>query len=309
MKRKLHVRLLLVGGLGVALIAGAVLLASLRVEPRASRQSGAQSRARRRARAGPAQPGTSRALSSSVMYSLLDQTGALRRRAERAGFQPARRSRSPAPRVAATSSPATGRRTARVTQDCSLRSQAGEQIAVNPLDPNNILVGQNDSRIGYNHCGYAWTLDGGSHWGDETPPFFQVPLLDQTRRRGVCGPDGRLGLARGTPTSRARSSRSAAPENAVVVAKSNAAIHGAFFHSPDSQGGLSGVQRDAAGRGHERGRGLRGQAVTSSADAQRVEPEARLGLRDLDSHRAREGRRRGPSRSSRSCSASPRTAA
>jgi hypothetical protein len=61
----------------------------------------------------------------------------------------------------------------RANQDCTLRRQAEEQIAVNPVDPNNIIVGQNDSRIGYNHCGFDYSLDGGAHFGDGIPPFFQ----------------------------------------------------------------------------------------------------------------------------------------
>ena len=61
----------------------------------------------------------------------------------------------------------------RVNQDCTLRRQAEEQVAVNPLDPTNIIAGQNDSRVGFNHCGFDYSLDGGSHWGDGQPGFFQ----------------------------------------------------------------------------------------------------------------------------------------
>jgi hypothetical protein len=61
----------------------------------------------------------------------------------------------------------------RANQDCTLRRQAEEQIAVNPTDPTNVIVGQNDSRIGYNHCGFDYSLDGGTHFGDGIPPFFQ----------------------------------------------------------------------------------------------------------------------------------------
>ena len=161
-----------------------------------------------------------------------------------------------------------GQTNSRVTQDCSLRAQAGENIAVNPLDPSNILVGQNDSRIGFNHCGYAWTLDGGSHWGDQTPPFFQVPLLNQKPAEACANPtvawdsEGNAYIA-GTIFD------IAAPENAVVVAKSNAKIHGAFFHSPDVGERVPGVQRTAPRRGHERRRGLRRQAVHRGGRARR----------------------------------------
>ena len=61
----------------------------------------------------------------------------------------------------------------RVNQDCTLRRQAEEQVAVNPLDPSNIIAGQNDSRIGYNHCGFDYSLDSGTHWGDGIPPYYQ----------------------------------------------------------------------------------------------------------------------------------------
>jgi hypothetical protein len=61
----------------------------------------------------------------------------------------------------------------RVNQDCTMRRQAEEQVAVNPLDPSNIVAGQNDSRVGFNHCGFDYSLDGGAHWGDGQPGFFQ----------------------------------------------------------------------------------------------------------------------------------------
>jgi hypothetical protein len=61
----------------------------------------------------------------------------------------------------------------RTNRDCTLRRQAEEQVAVNPTDGNNIIVGQNDSRVGFNHCGLDYSLDGGVTWGDGQPPFFQ----------------------------------------------------------------------------------------------------------------------------------------
>src|SRR5207245_479971 len=48
----------------------------------------------------------------------------------------------------------------------------------NPLDDDNLIAGQNDSRLGFNHCGYDWSFDGGKTWGDQTPPFWQFTLLD-----------------------------------------------------------------------------------------------------------------------------------
>lgn len=61
----------------------------------------------------------------------------------------------------------------RVNQDCSFRRQAEEMITYNPADPNNLLAGQNDSRVGYNQCGIDWSTDNGAHWGDLLPPFRQ----------------------------------------------------------------------------------------------------------------------------------------
>ena len=61
----------------------------------------------------------------------------------------------------------------RVNQDCTFRRQAEETIAFNPLDANNLLAGQNDSRVGFNQCGIDWSTDNGNHWGDLLPPFRQ----------------------------------------------------------------------------------------------------------------------------------------
>ncbi|MDP9246423.1 MAG: hypothetical protein M3O64_07190 [Chloroflexota bacterium] len=61
----------------------------------------------------------------------------------------------------------------RLNQDCTLRRQAEEQITVNPIDPTNIIAGQNDSRVGFNKCGFDYSLNGGTTWGDGLPPFYQ----------------------------------------------------------------------------------------------------------------------------------------
>ncbi len=59
----------------------------------------------------------------------------------------------------------------RVNQDCTYRSQAEEKIVYNPANPNNLIAGQNDSRVGFNQCSIAWSVDDGHHWGDLLPPF------------------------------------------------------------------------------------------------------------------------------------------
>jgi hypothetical protein len=61
----------------------------------------------------------------------------------------------------------------RVNQDCTYRRQAEEKIVYNPADPDNLLAGQNDSRVGFNQCGIDWSTDNGRHWGDLLPPFRQ----------------------------------------------------------------------------------------------------------------------------------------
>lgn len=61
----------------------------------------------------------------------------------------------------------------RMNQDCTLRRQAEEQITVNPVDATNIVGGQNDSRIGFNKCGFDYSLNAGVTWGDGLPPFYQ----------------------------------------------------------------------------------------------------------------------------------------
>jgi hypothetical protein len=61
----------------------------------------------------------------------------------------------------------------RVNQDCSFRRQAEEEILYHFSDPNNLVAGQNDSRVGYNQCGIDWSTNNGSKWGDLLPPFRQ----------------------------------------------------------------------------------------------------------------------------------------
>jgi hypothetical protein len=60
----------------------------------------------------------------------------------------------------------------RVDQDCTFRGAAEEIIKFNPADPSNLIAGQNDHRIGYNHCGFDYSFDSGRHWGDMVPPFW-----------------------------------------------------------------------------------------------------------------------------------------
>ena len=94
-----------------------------------------------------------------------------------------------------------------------------------------MIAGQNDSRIGFNHCGYAFTFDGGKTWGDMVPPFYQFILKD-----------GHTADACSDPTATFDADGNAyiggilfdinSGASAFVVMKSNAGIGGAFFHTP-----------------------------------------------------------------------------
>ena len=179
-------------------------------------------------------------LSSGVMYALLAESGELDRRANNASSAPGALAAlsplaPPAIRTAGCQNTFEGESSdlvnVRVNQDCSLRRQAEEVIAVNPTNHDNLIAGQNDSRVGFNHCGYDWSFDGGKHWGDMVPPFYQFILAD-----------GHTADACSDPTATFDADGNAyvggilfdinSGANGFVVAKSNAPIGGAFYHSP-----------------------------------------------------------------------------
>jgi hypothetical protein len=118
-----------------------------------------------------------------------------------------------------------------VNQDCSLRRQAEEAIAINPTAPYNLIVGYNDSRIGFNHGAYAWSFDRGRSWGDQLPPFWQFIMADGHTADAFSDPtatfdaDGNAYIG-----SLLFDINSAA--SAVAVMKSNAGLGGAFYHTP-----------------------------------------------------------------------------
>ena len=179
-------------------------------------------------------------VSSGVMYPLWVSSGAL---AERAPLGLANSAAALASSASEGGGPPTRgcsnvftsrdgeRQNIRVNQDCSLRRQAEEVIAVNPVNPQNLLAGQNDSRIGFNHCGYDFSNDGGKTWGDLLPPLWQFILKD-----------GHTGDFCSDPTVAFDSEGNAyiggllidisSPANALIAMKSNAGINGAFYHSP-----------------------------------------------------------------------------
>jgi hypothetical protein len=181
-------------------------------------------------------------VSSGVMYALLEGTGILNQRAAKWA-----RTGQGRPSGQGVSDNKTegcqnvfhghGQKNTRVNQDCSFRRQAEEMIQLNPLDESNIIAGQNDSRIGFNHCGYDWSFDGGKNWGDQLPPFWQFILLDGHTADACSDPTGAWD-SRANAYSGGILFDINSGANAVVVMKSNAGNGGAFYHSPNPAGGF-----------------------------------------------------------------------
>jgi hypothetical protein len=183
---------------------------------------------------GLVQPGPKeQRLSSGVMYAVLQASGELEKRANAvSGGSPG------APNSPSCQSKFTGGGTGasvnvRVNQDCSLRRQAEEVVVANPTNPDNLIAGQNDSRIGFNHCGYDFSFDGGKTWGDQTPPFWQFTLLDQHTADACSDPTATFD-SKGNAYVGGIIFNVTSPANVIVVAKSNKGIGGAFYHTPDS---------------------------------------------------------------------------
>ena len=126
-----------------------------------------------------------------------------------------------------------GVRNIRVNQDCTLRRQAEEWVGVNPLDFTNVIAGQNDSVIGFNHCGYDWSFDRGKRWGSvgtAPPPFWQFILADGHTSDACSDPAAtfdHLGNAYITGVL----FDIASPASAIPVMKSNWPNGGAFYHT------------------------------------------------------------------------------
>jgi hypothetical protein len=187
---------------------------------------------------GNAQPAPHQAqVSGGVIYAALDFSGVLDRRAE------ATTTKAPVPKGPGSSVGTThtngcsnaftggGIRNVRVNQDCSLRRQAEEVVAVDPANPKHLIAGQNDSRLGFNKCGYDWSWNGGRTWGDMVPPFYQY-----------INPDGVTYDACSDPTATFDANGNAYiagvlfeinyADSALLVLKSNANAGGTFYHNP-----------------------------------------------------------------------------
>jgi hypothetical protein len=183
-------------------------------------------------------------VSSGVMYTLFEATGVIKQRTAKWAQTPQGRAALNGPGVSDNRTEGCqnefhghGQENTRVNQDCSFRRQAEEMIQLNPLDENNIIAGQNDSRIGFNHCGYDWSFDGGKKWGDQLPPFWQFVLLDGHTADACSDPTGAWD-SRGNAYSGGILFDINSGANAVVVMKSNAGNGGSFYHSPNPAGGF-----------------------------------------------------------------------
>ncbi len=168
-------------------------------------------------------------LSAGVMYTLLQATGELDRRAKsQVAGAPLGRSLGTVGcrRVLGGLYP-----NVRVNQDCTFRRQAEETIAINPTNPRNLIAGQNDSRIGFNHCGYDFSFDGGATWGDQIPPFWSTLLLDD-RTTDACSDPTAAFDSKGNAYAGGIIFNVFSNANAILVEKSNAPIGGAFYHTP-----------------------------------------------------------------------------
>src|SRR6267142_1756998 len=176
-------------------------------------------------------------LSSGAMYTLLGASGALTKRADAnigafvapldfSGIQTTQGCSNVFSSGAITNT--------RVNQDCSLRRQAEEVLAINPTNPDNMIAGQNDSRIGFNHCGYDFSMDGGRTWGDMLPPFFQYILKDGHTADACSDPTATFDAAGNAYVGGVLFDINAAASSFIVM-KSNAPIGGAFYHNPGTE--------------------------------------------------------------------------
>jgi hypothetical protein len=171
-------------------------------------------------------------LSSGVMYTLLQASGVLEARARKAIAQtPRSRARTQGCQNIFANKPADDIRNIRVNQDCSRRRQAEEVVVVNPTNPLNLIAGQNDSRLGFNKCGYDWSFDGGVTWGDQVPPFYQFVMADGHTADACSDPTATFDTV-GNAYVAGILFDVGSPASALVVAKSNAPHGGSFYHSP-----------------------------------------------------------------------------
>jgi hypothetical protein len=126
----------------------------------------------------------------------------------------------------------------RTNVDCGFRFQSEEWVAVNPTDPSNVVVSQNDSKLSGNRTGVDFSLDRGRHFGDSVLPSGRVDVPDV--------PGGQFSFDAFTDPAHAFDSRGnlyyAAvgfdafqdPFSGVFVWKSNSCLKGSALHTPGS---------------------------------------------------------------------------
>lgn len=173
-------------------------------------------------------------VSSGTLYALLEGSGELARRAEQMSTLSSESHVVPSQadtQGCQNEFRSRGKRNTRVNQDCSLRRQAEEVIAVNPTNNRNLIAGMNDSRVGFNHCGYAWSFDGGKTWGDQVPPFYQLVNLGGTTFDACSDPTATFD-SQGNAYIGGVLFMINFADSGFAVAKSNAGIGGSFYHSP-----------------------------------------------------------------------------
>jgi hypothetical protein len=135
----------------------------------------------------------------------------------------------------------------RVNQDCTFRRQAEEGIAVNPVNPANLIAGQNDSRIGFNHCGIDYSFNSGATWGDQLPPFWQRLNTNPAGHTVLGGPPALRTYDAASDPALAFDSQGRAffscvvfdvadNANGILVASSPAGAGGSFFNNVPSTG-------------------------------------------------------------------------
>lgn len=126
----------------------------------------------------------------------------------------------------------------RVNRDCGFRFQSEQWVAVNPTDPNNVVVSQNDSKYAGNRTAVEYSLDGGRHFGDSELPVGRISL--------AAAPGGQFSFDAITDPAHTFDSRGnlyysavafdafADGFDALVVWKSNRCYKGAVLHTPGS---------------------------------------------------------------------------
>lgn len=169
--------------------------------------------------------------SSGAMYPVLQSAGLLNASGGAGGSKVPSHSQSSVGCSNVFTGGGVGVSDVRVNQDCSLRRQAEEVVAVNPTNPKNLIAGQNDSSIGFNHCGYDFSFDGGRTWGSQVPPFYQFVLKDGHTADACSDPTATFD-AQGNAYAGGVLFDINSVASAFVVMKSNAGIGGAFWHTP-----------------------------------------------------------------------------